>query len=130
MLRPARIRNGSLDRVRTDSGGRGLTTNQGVPVSDNQSSVKAGLRGPTLLEDFVLRDKITSFDHERIPERVVHARGSAAHGYFECSSALTDLTRAAPFAAAGKRTRSSCVSPLWSVSVGHRISPATCAASR
>ena len=112
--------NGSLDRVRTDSGGRGLTTNQGVPVSDNQSSVKAGLRGPTLLEDFVLRDKITSFDHERIPERVVHARGSAAHGYFECSSALTDLTRAAPFAAAGKRTP---VFVRFSTVVGERGSP-------
>ena len=61
-----------------------LTTNQGVPIGDNQSSLKAGLRGPTLLEDFILREKITHFDHERIPERIVHARGSAAHGYFEC----------------------------------------------
>src|SRR6185312_9998043 len=75
--------NGSLDRVRVDSSGRVLTTNQGVPIADNQNSLKAGLRGPTLLEDFVLREKITHFDHERIPERVVHARGSAAHGYFE-----------------------------------------------
>ena len=54
-----------------------LTTNQGVPVADNQNSLKAGLRGPALLEDFILREKITHFDHERIPERIVHARGSA-----------------------------------------------------
>jgi catalase len=72
--------NGSLDRVRVDSGGRPLTTNQGVAISDNQNSLKAGLRGPALLEDFVLREKITHFDHERIPERIVHARGSGAHG--------------------------------------------------
>jgi catalase len=96
--------NSSLDRVRTDSGGRALTTNQGVAVSDNQSSLKAGLRGPSLLEDFVLREKITHFDHERIPERVVHARGSAAHGYFECYEALTEVTNAAPLSEAGKRT--------------------------
>ena len=76
--------NGRLERVRADSGGEALTTDQGVPVADNQSSLKVGLRGPVLLKDFVLREKITHFDHERIPERVVHARGSAAHGYFEC----------------------------------------------
>ena len=93
-----------LQHVRVDSWDRALTTNQGVAISDNQSSLKAGLRGPTLLEDFVLREKITHFDHERIPERVVHARGSAAHGFFECYEALTDLTMAAPFAQAGKRT--------------------------
>jgi catalase len=96
--------NGPLDRVRVDSGGQVLTTNQGVPVADNQNSLKAGLRGPSLLEDFVLREKITHFDHERIPERIVHARGSAAHGYFECYEPLTGLTRASLFAAAGKRT--------------------------
>jgi catalase len=67
-----------------DGGGQRLTTNQAIPVSNNQDSLKIGLRGPTLLEDFILREKITHFDHERIPERVVHARGSAAHGYFEC----------------------------------------------
>ncbi|HQR90794.1 MAG TPA: catalase, partial [Caulobacter sp.] len=59
-----------------------LTTNQGVPISDNQNSLKAGARGPVLLQDFILREKIMHFDHERIPERVVHARGSAAHGFF------------------------------------------------
>ena len=81
-----------------------LTTNQGVPIADNQNSLKAGLRGPALLEDFILREKITHFDHERIPERIVHARGSAAHGYFECYEPLTDVTRASIFAEAGKRT--------------------------
>ena len=95
---------GSLDQVRVDNTGRMLTTNQGVPVGDNQNSLKAGLRGPTLLEDFILREKITHFDHERIPERIVHARGSGAHGYFECYQPLTRLTRAAPFQEAGKRT--------------------------
>jgi catalase len=95
---------GTLDRVRSDATGHGLTTNQGVLVGDNQNSLKAGLRGPALLEDFILREKITHFDHERIPERIVHARGSAAHGYFESYDSLARLTRAAPFAGAGKRT--------------------------
>jgi catalase len=95
---------GSLDRVRADAGGQVLTTNQGVAIGDNQNSLKAGLRGPTLLEDFILREKITHFDHERIPERIVHARGSAAHGFFEAYKPLTKLTRAAPFAEAGKVT--------------------------
>jgi len=94
----------SLDRARTDGAGQVLTTNQGVPVGDNQNSLKAGLRGPSLLEDFILREKITHFDHERIPERIVHARGSAAHGYFEAYQPLTELTRAAPFQEAGKIT--------------------------
>jgi catalase len=94
----------SLDRVRTDASEQLLTTNQGVPISDNQNSLKAGLRGPALLEDFVLREKITHFDHERIPERIVHARGSAAHGYFECYAPLGKYTRASLFAEKGKRT--------------------------
>ena len=71
-----------------------LTTNQGVPVSDNQNSLKAGARGPVLLQDFILREKIMHFDHERIPERVVHARGSAAHGFFECLESCADVTAA------------------------------------
>ncbi len=93
-----------LDRVRVDNTGKALTTNQGVRIGDNQNSLKAGLRGPTLLEDFILREKITHFDHERIPERIVHARGSAAHGYFECYEPLTKYTRAAPFQEARKQT--------------------------
>jgi catalase len=94
----------SLDRVRADATDQVLTTNQGVAIGDNQSSLKAGLRGPTLLEDFILREKITHFDHERIPERIVHARGSGAHGYFEAYKSMREVTRAAPFAQAGKRT--------------------------
>jgi len=94
----------SLDRARVDSSGKVLTTNQGVAIGDNQNSLKAGLRGPTLLEDFILREKITHFDHERIPERIVHARGSAAHGFFEAYAPLTAITRAAPFQEAGKIT--------------------------
>ena len=72
-----------------------LTTNQGIPVADNQNSLRIGARGPALLEDFVLREKITAFDHERIPERVVHARGSAAHGYFHPYASHATLTKAA-----------------------------------
>ncbi len=93
-----------LDRVRVDGSGQPLTTNQGVPVGDNQNSLKIGLRGPTAMEDFILREKLTHFDHERIPERVVHARGSAAHGYFESYKDLSELTRATVFAEPGKRT--------------------------
>ncbi|HEY9106371.1 MAG TPA: catalase [Roseateles sp.] len=95
---------GPLDRVRVDATGQQLTTNQGVPIADNQNSLKYGTRGPVLLEDFILRDKLTHFDHERIPERIVHARGSGAHGFFECYDALPDLTIAAPFREAGKIT--------------------------
>jgi catalase len=93
-----------LDRVRVDSGGQVLTTNFAQPIADNQNSLKAGLRGPALFEDFILREKITHFDHERIPERIVHARGSAAHGFFECYDSLAKYTRAAFLSAKGKRT--------------------------
>jgi catalase len=75
--------------------GQVLTTNQGLPVSDNQNSLKGGARGPALLEDFILREKITHFDHERIPERIVHARGSAAHGYFQPYKSMKRVTNAA-----------------------------------
>jgi len=94
----------ALDRARSDASGQPLTTNHGVAIGDNQNSLKAGLRGPTLLEDFILREKITHFDHERIPERIVHARGSAAHGFFEAYAPMTEFTRAAPFQQAGKIT--------------------------
>ena len=95
---------GPLDRVRVDASGRALTTNQGVKVSDNQDSLKIGLRGPTAMEDFIFREKITHFDHERIPERVVHARGAGAHGVFENYHDLSDVTRASLFCAPGKKT--------------------------
>ncbi|MDT8999480.1 catalase [Paucibacter sp. APW11] len=99
----ASAKTAALDPTRSNAG-QALSSNQGVLIGDNQNSLKVGLRGPTLLEDFLLREKITHFDHERIPERIVHARGSAAHGYFVAYAALTALTRAAPFQAAGKIT--------------------------
>ena len=71
-----------------------LTTSLGVPVGDNQNSLKVGERGPTLLEDFLLRDKLIHFDRERIPERVVHARGFGAHGYFEAYEGNAQWTKA------------------------------------
>jgi catalase len=81
-----------------------ITTNHGVPVSDNQNTLSAGPRGPHLLEDFVLREKIQHFDHERIPERIVHARGSAAHGFFELTESLADYTTAKILTEVGKQT--------------------------
>lgn len=81
-----------------------LTTQQGVVVGDDQNTLRAGERGPALLEDFHFREKIFHFDHERIPERVVHARGFGVHGYFENYDSLSDLTRADPFQEAGRRT--------------------------
>ncbi len=84
--------------------GERMTTSTGVVLGDGQNSLKVGERGPTLLEDFALRDKIFHFDHERIPERVVHARGYGAHGTLECLEAIPDLTMAAPFQSKGKTT--------------------------
>jgi catalase len=81
-----------------------LTTQQGIVVSDDQNTLRAGERGPSVLEDFHFREKIFHFDHERIPERVVHARGYGAHGYFENYEPLTDITRADPFSEAALRT--------------------------
>ncbi len=81
-----------------------LTTQQGVPVADDQNSLRQGSRGPTLLEDFHFREKIFHFDHERIPERVVHARGYGAHGYFETYDSLAELTRADLFQRKGEKT--------------------------
>ena len=81
-----------------------LTTNQGVVVPDNQNSLRAHPRGPTLLEDFILREKITHFDHERIPERIVHARGSAAHGTFELTRSLAKYTTAKVLTEVGVKT--------------------------
>ncbi|WP_339697858.1 catalase [uncultured Marixanthomonas sp.] len=81
-----------------------LTTNQGVKVNDTNNSLKAGERGATLLEDFLLREKITNFDHERIPERIVHARGSGAHGYFELYESLEEYTKAGIFTDTSRKT--------------------------
>lgn len=106
----AAARNASRPATRIGDGGElhqhgdeTLTTAHGVPVADNQNSLRAGTTGPTLLEDFVLREKIFHFDHERIPERIVHARGSAAHGWFECTHSIPELTRASLFQEAGTR---------------------------
>ncbi|MGE7993971.1 catalase HPII [Pseudomonas sp. NPDC089554] len=84
----------SLEAFRSDATGQALRTNQGVKVADNQNSLKAGARGPSLLEDFIMREKITHFDHERIPERIVHARGTGAHGYFQSYGDHAELTKA------------------------------------
>ncbi|MFD2703473.1 catalase [Paenibacillus shunpengii] len=83
-----------LDSFRVNNDGKKLTTNQGLKVSEDEHSLKAGVRGPTLMEDFHFREKMTHFDHERIPERIVHARGFGAHGYFQVYEPLTSLTRA------------------------------------
>ena len=84
----------SLENFRGDATGEALRTNQGVKIADNQNSLKAGARGPSLLEDFIMREKITHFDHERIPERIVHARGTGAHGYFQSYGDHAELTKA------------------------------------
>ncbi len=99
--------NGGETHQPADDDSKLLTTQQGVVIADNQNSLKAGppeSLGPTLLEDFVLREKITHFDHERIPERVVHARGSAAHGYFELTESLEEYTTAKILTETGKQT--------------------------
>jgi catalase len=83
-----------LEKYREDGADNDLTTNQGLRINDDQNSLKGGARGPSLLEDFQLREKITHFDHERIPERVVHARGAAAHGYFQVYKSLASYTKA------------------------------------
>ncbi|MGN6480364.1 catalase [Luteibacter sp.] len=102
----ARDSRGNGDELHQDAGGThpALTTNQGVTVSDNQNSLKIAERGPTLLEDFILREKITHFDHERIPERIVHARGTAAHGFFELTASLSKYTTARVLTEVGERT--------------------------
>jgi len=83
-----------LEQFREDGAGEYLTTNQGLRINDDQNSLKAGERGPSLLEDFHFREKMTHFDHERIPERIVHARGAAAHGYFQVYESLAPYTKA------------------------------------
>ena len=94
----------SLEQFRSDATGQALRTNQGVKVADNQNTLKVGDRGPSLLEDFIMREKITHFDHERIPERIVHARGTAAHGYFQTYENHAVLTKAGFLQDPGKKT--------------------------
>ncbi len=102
--KPLNAGNGGETHQVTDADHPVLTTNHGTPVSDNQNQLKAGARGPVLIEDEVFREKMNHFDHERIPERIVHARGSAAHGYFECTDSLADITVADMFQKKGQRT--------------------------
>jgi catalase len=100
---PGDLGNGGELHQRPAGDAERLTTAQGIPVADDQNSLKQGDRGPTLLEDFHFREKIFHFDHERIPERVVHARGYGAHGYLEVTEAIPELTRASLFQEAGKK---------------------------
>lgn len=93
-----------LKKYMTDATGKPLKTRQGVKINDTNNSLKAGPRGSTLLEDFLLREKITSFDHERIPERIVHARGSGAHGYFELYESQEKYTKAGVFNDTNRKT--------------------------
>lgn len=97
---------GAGGELHQTAGGRhgDLTTNQGLPVSDNQNSLVAHPRGPVLIEDFVLREKITHFDHERIPERIVHARGTGVHGFFELTTSLARYTTAKILTEVGEKT--------------------------
>jgi catalase len=103
VVEPSRGQGGEVHQA---SGGSHppLTTNQGLQISDDQNSLRAGPRGPTLLEDFILREKITHFDHERIPERIVHARGSGAHGFFELTRSLAKQSTARILGEVGVKT--------------------------
>ncbi|MBU2062619.1 MAG: catalase, partial [Bacteroidetes bacterium] len=91
---PSNAKLEDLKRNTTESTDQLMNTDQGLLINDDTNSLKAGSRGPSLLEDFILREKITHFDHERIPERIVHARGSAAHGYFEVYESMEKYTKA------------------------------------
>ncbi|MFJ5561847.1 catalase [Lysinibacillus xylanilyticus] len=93
-----------LEPFRVDNEGKKMTTNQGLKVSNDENSLKAGVRGPTIMEDFHFREKITHFDHERIPERVVHARGFAAHGEFELYESMGEYTKASFLQDPNKKT--------------------------
>lgn len=99
-----KLDDGGAPHQTTKDGYETLTTQQGVPVSDDQNHLKGGPRGPMLTEDFHFREKLFHFDHERIPERVVHARGYGAHGYFETTDPLTDVTSADIFQRKGEKT--------------------------
>ncbi|UPG92345.1 catalase [Luteibacter aegosomaticola] len=104
--KPTKEARGNGDELHQLAGGTHppMTTDQGTPISDDQNSLRVGQRGPTLLEDFILREKITHFDHERIPERIVHARGSAAHGFFELTASLKAYTTARILTEVGEKT--------------------------
>ncbi|GAA2400213.1 hypothetical protein GCM10010255_36410 [Streptomyces coeruleofuscus] len=107
-----------------------LTTEAGAPVADNQNSETAGAGGPVLVQDQLLLEKLAHFNRERIPERVVHARGAGAYGTFTVTADVTPYTRAAFLSEIGKRPRSSCASRPWPATWGRRTPSATRAASR
>ena len=89
---------------KVDNKGKAFTTNKGLKMAEDEFSLKSGRRGPTLIEDFHLREKIMHFDHERIPERIVHARGVGAHGVFKCTKDMSEYTKASLFTEEGKET--------------------------
>ncbi|MDB5062827.1 MAG: katE, partial [Mucilaginibacter sp.] len=91
---PSNKKSEQLGQFRDDANGQLMTTNTGTKINDDQNTLKASDRGPSLLEDFIFREKITHFDHERIPERVVHARGSGAHGVFKVYESQSAITKA------------------------------------
>lgn len=93
-----------LKRFEVETKDTVMTTNQGLKINDTNNSLKSGERGSTLLEDFLLREKITHFDHERIPERIVHARGSGAHGYFELYDSIEQYSKAGIFTDTSRKT--------------------------
>lgn len=93
-----------LEKNKVDNKDKAFTTGKGLKMAEEEFSLKAGRRGPTLIEDFHLREKIMHFDHERIPERIVHARGVGAHGIFKCTKDMSKYTKAAPFIEKGKET--------------------------
>src|SRR3546814_7779715 len=95
----------SLEQFRSDATEQALRTNQGVKIADNQNTLRVGARGPSLLEDFIMREKITHFDHECIPERIVHARGTGAHGYFQSYEDNSALTKAGFLQDPSKKTQ-------------------------
>tara|TARA_R110000796_G_scaffold140327_10_gene256571 strand:- start:314 stop:2401 length:2088 start_codon:yes stop_codon:yes gene_type:complete len=111
---------GGAPHQTTEDGHETMTTQQGVPIADDQNHLKAGARGPMLTEDFIFREKIFHFDHERIPERVVHARGYGAHGYFETLDTLEDITTADIFQRKGEKTN---VFARFSTVAGNKGSP-------
>ena len=111
-----------IDAARVPHGGRAMTTDQGAPIVNDQEVQRAGERGPALIQDFVFREKLTHFDHERIPERIVHARGTGAHGVVVSYGDASALTKAAFLNAKGKQTP---VFVRFSTVAGFRCSPAT-----
>ncbi|MGR3562561.1 MAG: catalase [Heliomarina sp.] len=103
-MKDAKLDKGGAPRQQETDRERTMTTAQGAPIADDQNSLKAGSRGPTLLEDHIMREKIFHFDHERIPERVVHARGYGVHGHFELTKAIPELSCADIFQREGEKT--------------------------